>query len=501
MFPGSGWVNRKKVSSPVPVLPEEFRLNDEYGGMMPEYDLIVVGGGPGGCAAAKEAADAGLKVIVLERGNFFGEKNLAGVGLSPKIYRDFDYIRNLNLKSQRKCVYGRFRVINVDDRTDDGLYKERMNWMLRAPTDVSYPYAGQFMVQLMSRGEFYRWFADLAAGSGAEIKLKTLVKDVIKESSRVAGVIDHKGIEYRAPVVIGADGAHSIVAIKSGLRKRWDPDDITCLNTLEFKADPELIEKYYGDVGVDVFMGRGMGGWTLIYRNGIQLGSGPAVTLKEQCEEKPNFPSKSIEDNMKMEWLQKLLVNLKAEPVEYHSHLLPWKKTFPEDIYTDGLMIAGDAAATPEPFTAEGVYQAMYSGRLASQWAVKAHKAKNFSKGFFKQYMEELKLSPVGVDFMSGGTLREFFRQFTSPEFYSAFDGINDMMFYGMIAMAEPHAFGISRVPGIMKKKKEAFRFLMHYYKPILMETYKYKLMRKIKDTKYIPNYFASVIDHTRKTA
>ena len=40
---------------------------------MSSYDVIVVGGGPGGSAAAKEAAYSGLKTIVLERGRFCGE--------------------------------------------------------------------------------------------------------------------------------------------------------------------------------------------------------------------------------------------------------------------------------------------------------------------------------------------------------------------------------------------------------------------------------------------
>ena len=51
---------------------------------MNRYDLIVVGGGPGGCAAAKEAADAGMSVLILERGNYCGEKNSSGFGLFPK---------------------------------------------------------------------------------------------------------------------------------------------------------------------------------------------------------------------------------------------------------------------------------------------------------------------------------------------------------------------------------------------------------------------------------
>ena len=70
---------------------------------MASYDVIIVGGGPGGCAAAKEAAEAGLTALLLERGNFCGEKNSSGFGLSPKAYRDFEYVRDLSLPSQRPC--------------------------------------------------------------------------------------------------------------------------------------------------------------------------------------------------------------------------------------------------------------------------------------------------------------------------------------------------------------------------------------------------------------
>jgi len=56
---------------------------------MSNYDLIVVGGGPGGSAADKEAADAGLKVVILERGRFCGEKNSSGFGLAPKAAPNF----------------------------------------------------------------------------------------------------------------------------------------------------------------------------------------------------------------------------------------------------------------------------------------------------------------------------------------------------------------------------------------------------------------------------
>jgi electron transfer flavoprotein-quinone oxidoreductase len=149
---------------------------------MAPYDVIVVGGGPGGCCAAKTVAEAGLKTVILERGNFCGEKNSSGFGLSPKAYRDFDYVRDLSLPSQRTCVYGTFHVVNVEDTTQDGLYKDRMSWTLRAPTDVTYPYAHDFMVQMMSRVDFDRWHGEVAIKAGAELRLGTKAGDVIKDN-------------------------------------------------------------------------------------------------------------------------------------------------------------------------------------------------------------------------------------------------------------------------------------------------------------------------------
>ncbi len=56
---------------------------------MEKWDVVVVGGGPGGSYAAKTAAEKGLKTIFFERGRKPGEKNSSGCGLGQRWWRDF----------------------------------------------------------------------------------------------------------------------------------------------------------------------------------------------------------------------------------------------------------------------------------------------------------------------------------------------------------------------------------------------------------------------------
>jgi len=443
------------------------------------YDLVVVGGGPGGSAAAKEAADNGLKVVMLERGNFCGEKNSSGFGLSPKAYRDFDYIHDLDVPSKWPTKFGVMHIVKPMPQNGD-----RMIWGFTPPKRNSYPQASEFMIQMMYRPEFDQWMADKAVAAGADLKLKTLAADVIRDGTNVVGVVDGDGNEYRAPVVIAADGAHSLMAQKAGLRKKWRKDDVTVLATIDFKADPDRIAEYCGDTNVHIFMGPDRGGYVCIFRDGFHIGSRPAKTLQSEIEAGKNLSAKSARDNLKLDFVQRLIKATRAEPQEWQLHFLPWLKSFPERIYTGGLMLGGDAAGVPEPFMAEGVWQAMYSSRLAAQVAVRAHNDKDFSKKYLEQYMVELKTSPVGVDFTSGAVLRDFFSQWTSQTFYDLFDNLADAMFYGMLTMAEPHAEGMLRVPGILVEMIPQLMFLARYYFPIAEEASRDKIKNFIEGIK-----------------
>jgi len=438
---------------------------------MSNYDLIVVGGGPGGSAAAKEAADAGLKVVILERGRFCGEKNSSGFGLSPKAARDFDYIKDLDVPSLWPTKFGVMHIVEPKPSNAD-----RMTWGLTPPKRNSYPQASEYMIQMMYRPEFDQWMGEKAISAGAELKLTTLATNVIRVGDNVVGVVDGEGNEYRAPVVIAADGAHSLMAQKGGLRRKWDRDQITVLATVDFEADSERIADYCGDTNVHIYMGPDRGGYVCIFRDGFHVGSRPAKTLQSEIDSGKNLSTRSVIDNVQLDFVQRLIKATRARPREFQLHFLPWLKMFNERIYSGGLMLTGDAAGVPEPFMAEGVWQAMYSSRLAAQVAVRAHKDKDFSKEYFKQYMEELKASPVGIDFTSGAVLRDFFSQWTSQTFYEFFDNLADAMFYGMLTMAEPHAEGMLRVPAILVDMIPQMLFMARYYFPTAEEASRDKI-------------------------
>ena len=83
---------------------------------MNNYDVIIVGAGPGGSMAAKYSADNGLKTIFFERGRKPGEKNSSGCGLGPRMWKDFpDIMKELTPEkcpSLRPGVYARNYFIN-----------------------------------------------------------------------------------------------------------------------------------------------------------------------------------------------------------------------------------------------------------------------------------------------------------------------------------------------------------------------------------------------------
>ena len=85
---------------------------------MEKWDVVVVGGGPGGSYAAKTAAEKGLKTVFFERGERPGEKNSSGAGLGTRWWRDFPEIMSKlpGLPSYRKADMIVIKVVDEENR-------------------------------------------------------------------------------------------------------------------------------------------------------------------------------------------------------------------------------------------------------------------------------------------------------------------------------------------------------------------------------------------------
>lgn len=432
---------------------------------MKEYDIIIVGGGPGGSVAAKVAAEAGLRTIFFERGIKAGDKNSSGCGLGPRMWRDFpDIMKELvpeKCPSMRPGVYARNYFINKDD--------DVAGMVMAKPTEsVTYEPAKSFITMNIYRSDFDPWIAEFATNAGAELKTSTLIVDLIKENGKVVGVEDEKGEKYRGQIVIGADGVISMVAQKSGLRYKWQLNQVTLVPQYDYYVPRENIDNIMGEETLAVWWGSTFpAAYQVFFGDGFHIGLGNWLTWWDKN------PLYYLNRVINLKYFQRLIKMLDAKPREIHAHLLPWMG-FLTETYTDNVMLIGDAGGFPCPLEAEGIYPAMVTGKIAAEVAAKAISDGDTSKKALKLYEDEWKKTSVGVEFESGKELSSIWAKLPfSPSTMEWFVPMFMEVMGGIYDWSEPH---VVRVRQIVEKVRsympQAIPFIMQQVVPLLSKVF-----------------------------
>ena len=333
------------------------------------YDVIVVGAGPAGSAAALVAARAGLRVLLVERGEHPGAKNVSGAAFySPQVLEavlpEFWRVAPVERVLTRRVISftSRESSLSIDFRS------ERLK---------DQPYNGFTVL----RPEFDRWLAEEAVAAGATLLGATVVDELLRNGAgHVIGVRARRPEgDIEAPLVIACDGVNSFLAKQAGLRGEIGSDQVSLGVKEVVGLGRDVIEERFGlgdrDGVTYEFIGSvsgGLSGGAFLYTNRETLSLGLIVQVASLAERR--VPAYELLEDFKAHPSVAPLVR-GGRLVEYSAHLVPEAglAMLPK-LFGDGILVAGDAAGLcfATGLYLEGINYAIASGRAAGETAVEA---------------------------------------------------------------------------------------------------------------------------------
>lgn len=352
------------------------------------FDVIVVGAGLAGSAAAAIAARGGLKVALIERGQSPGGKNFFGGAIYShalqEIYPDF-WERQPPL--ERPVTEAGFWFLSKDGMVRATVQGGRLN---RKPIDA----------YVALRAKFDLWWAKQAQQEGAFLIPKTTVLDFIREpDGKVVGVVtDRPRGEVYAPVTIVCEGVNNLLTQKLELIGHDLKPSSVALGVKQLIALPAetinarfgLPDKVHGlavSVVGDVSMG--LTGLGFIYTGEECVSVGVGVNLDVLAEHRLR-PYELLQRYLDHPLIAPLIAG--GRLMEYGAHLIPeggWREM--PQLYTDGVLVAGDAAAMVNALHWEGSNMAIIAGKEAAETALEAHRRGDFSAPSLSLYRKRLK--------------------------------------------------------------------------------------------------------------
>lgn len=303
-------------------------------------DVLVIGGGPAGLIAAREAAERapGLDVLLLERDRAIGAPVRCGEGVGRRGLEEF-----------------------IDPTGAPWISRRITRVIFRAPDGTEVRVAEGDVGYILDRSRFEPALAAEAARRGAELLVGTEATGMTRAGNWWVVTTHGPSGEgtIRARLVIGADGVEGMVGRWAGLDTRVPARDMeSCAQYLVtgIEFDPDAIYLHFGRTIAP-------GGYAWVFPKGVgvaNVGLGVVALRAERgCTAR--------------QYLDRYLATHfpSGVPIGYTVGGVIVHPTVPRPV-ADGLMLCGDAAHMINPLSGGGIVNAMKSGRLAAQVAVEA---------------------------------------------------------------------------------------------------------------------------------
>jgi digeranylgeranylglycerophospholipid reductase len=346
--------------------------------MKGKYDVLVIGGGPAGALAGKTAAEKGLSALIVEKRPAIGAPVRCAEGIGKEALHEF-------IDPDPRWISADMTGATIV--APDG-------FVMKLGSEM----AGSKVGYVLDRKIFDRELVWKATEAGADVAVKSRAAAPILENGYVRGAqIEYCGktTEVKADVVIAADGVESKFS-------RWCGID----TTVPVREIMSSVQYVMTDIDIDehstvFYLGNDVApeGYLWVFPKGkrcanVGIGisgkkSGSGHRAKDYLD---RFVNKTFPDGKTIEYIPGGV-----------SVCRPLDCTV-----ADGLLIAGDAARVVDPLTGGGIYNAMYTGRLAAEVAAACIERGDVSKKALMQYDKAWRESKMGKAIERNYLIKEY---------------------------------------------------------------------------------------------
>ena len=339
--------------------------------MKTEYDVVVIGAGPAGAVAAQTCAQAGLRVLLVEKRQEIGSPVRCAEAVGKETVSEF-------IPLDPKWI-----AAEIDHFS---LTSSQHNTVHFPPLETTL---------ILERKIFDRELAHAAARAGADVVVKARAAGFLKNGSGLEGVkLIVQGVPHdvRCKIIIGADGTEAQSTRWAGLKSVPSLKDY-------YSAAQYLLT----NVNIDQTVCQYHLGWSIapagyvwVFPKGNNTANvGLAIaTDPRQTRSAMDYLNDFVAKNFQQSSILSQVVG--GIPI---SNVLP-------EMTADGYLAVGDAAHQSDPMTAGGITNGMYGGMFAAQVAVDALRRGDTSRKVLKQY-EKLWDDKFGADYRRLYRLRQ----------------------------------------------------------------------------------------------
>ena len=411
-----------------------------------DFDVIVVGAGCAGSVAAYVAASAGKSVLMVERGNYAGAKNMTGGRIYSHSLKEVFPNFEEEAPVERKITHERIALMD---------HESAMTIDFTSP-ELAREGADSYSVL---RGPFDQWLAEKAEEAGVEAIYGIPVEELIKdESGRVIGVRAGED-EITGQVVILCEGTNSMLAERCLGNPRPKANQMAVGIKETFELPASTIEDRFltpeGEGAAMLFVGdctNGHVGGGFMYANKESISLGLVATISTTAEQ--DMPVYQMMENFKNHPMVAPMIR-GAKMVEHSGHMVPegGYNMIPRYIF-DGCLLAGETAGfcMNLGYQVRGMDFAVASGRMAAEAACEAIDKGDTSAAGLASYKTKLEDSFVIKDLQTfqawPATMEHWDRMFTE------YPTMVREIFNGLFAVdGKPQQHLAKRMMPIIKKR------------------------------------------------